>query len=96
MGCFFFVIWDLRVTLVPDWQRQTQLVSLLPEENRPKDNTTSILGDRSFGQACTRARLPLPPFVLSPGTLSRVSATEKYEKKKTDLRAANNVAQLRS
>lgn len=74
----------------PGLAEANAIVALLPEERRPKAIVHEgilqerVFGDRSFGQACVRARLPLP-CALSPGTLSRVSATGEIftrEKKK--------------
>lgn len=71
------------MTLSRIWQKQTRTFSLLPEEAAEDDCPREIAREslrRSFLRAGVRARLPLP-FVLSPGTLSRISATENIHEK---------------
>lgn len=102
---FFFIIWDLRVTLVPDWQRQTRIVSLLSEETAEKaivregsqERERKVFGGRSFGQACARC-VCLYPLGLVGNAFACFRDRRNYsrERKEKDLRAANNVAQLRS
>lgn len=83
-GLIFFIIWDLRVTLVPDLAEANAVVFTVArrsgaEDDCPRGIARESFGNRSFGQACVRARLPLP-FVPVVGNAFACFRDRKYSR----------------